>query len=392
MSQTKDYPSITGQIISDTLHASYDDGEISTTTTIPLDDQGRELLDKIEDYIEMIQRDEYTDEEVQQQALEIRNILIPSLGVSESIEEVVKKNEEGIYLGDNNSLPQRIRELLESFEGKNISPEAIINFSNLLMLNPNSMSRDLFIEYCVTHGVKITSEGYAVLYKSVREVDGPDGELLDAIGREFMRAKDQKKSPANWNFFEVKETTTLPGGHVIEEGYYASSSNLHENYEPIVLKGNLQDMYDEYKDKDEVYYKPWSGRGPYGQEIHLGEFVPMPRDKCDVNPETHCGKGLHVGEKGYVRQFHRRRSTNLAVLINPKDVVSVPNDGHKKIRTCGYFPFGVVGKGDDDWEEISDEIKESYRQQEKEQIQEQLRDTDKKKVRSAASIRLEKIN
>lgn len=392
MSKTKEYPSITGQVIAGNLHASYDDGDVSATTTKSLDEEGEKLLSDIEKYIDMLESDDFTDEEIRDQATKIRNTLVPSLGVSEAIEDAIEENEDGIYLGDTDSLPSRINELLESFEGKNVSPEAVVNFGNLLMLNPNPRSRDLFIEYCIKHGVKITSEGYAVLYKSVREKSGPDGELLDAIGREFMRAKDQKKSPANWNFFEVEETTTLPGGYVIEEGYHASSSDLHENYEPIELIGNLQDMYDEYKDKEEVYYTPFSGRGPYGQEIHLGEFVPMPRSKCDIDPTTHCGKGLHVGEKGYVREFRRYRSTNLAVLVNPKDVVSVPNDGHKKIRTCGYFPFGVMSKGGDDWEEISDELKESYRHKEKKQVEEQLKSTDKTEVQSAASIRLEKID
>jgi hypothetical protein len=67
----------------------------------------------------------------------------------------------------------------------------------------------------------------------------------------------------------------------------------------------------------------------------VGTVVTMPRSKVTNDPNTHCHYGLHVGDWSYASDF--ARGAVLEVHVNPRDVVSIPNDHScKKMRTCRY--------------------------------------------------------
>jgi hypothetical protein len=64
----------------------------------------------------------------------------------------------------------------------------------------------------------------------------------------------------------------------------------------------------------------------------VGDIVSMPRTATWTNPTVACSTGLHVATWGY---WHGDYNVNLLVLVNPRDVVSVPHDD-AKIRCCRY--------------------------------------------------------
>lgn len=66
----------------------------------------------------------------------------------------------------------------------------------------------------------------------------------------------------------------------------------------------------------------------------VGDVVTMPRSEVTDNPAESCSYGLHVGTRGYAESFSG--DTVLLVYVNPKDVVSVPNDDATKMRVCEY--------------------------------------------------------
>lgn len=66
----------------------------------------------------------------------------------------------------------------------------------------------------------------------------------------------------------------------------------------------------------------------------VGDVVEMPRSDVDDNTGQHCSTGLHVGTYRYANSFSG--NTMLLVKVNPRDVVSVPNDGAEKVRVCRY--------------------------------------------------------
>lgn len=67
--------------------------------------------------------------------------------------------------------------------------------------------------------------------------------------------------------------------------------------------------------------------------------VEMPRSEVTFDPNVSCSKGLHVGIFSYAGTFGNVR---VAVKVNPRDVVSVPNNEHQKMRVCRYMVLQEV--------------------------------------------------
>ena len=67
----------------------------------------------------------------------------------------------------------------------------------------------------------------------------------------------------------------------------------------------------------------------------IGSVVEMNRSLVDDNPNNHCSSGLHAGSWDYASTFGGTHV--LTVVIDPADIVSVPNDhSGMKMRTCRY--------------------------------------------------------
>jgi hypothetical protein len=74
----------------------------------------------------------------------------------------------------------------------------------------------------------------------------------------------------------------------------------------------------------------------------IGDVVTMPRSEVVDNPLAACSVGLHIGTPSYARGFGNVR---VAVLINPRDVVSVPkHDSENKMRVCRYYVLELADK------------------------------------------------
>lgn len=67
----------------------------------------------------------------------------------------------------------------------------------------------------------------------------------------------------------------------------------------------------------------------------VGSVVEMPRSKVQHDPSVGCHTGLHVGTWEYAEWF--AQGAVLEVLVNPRDIVSVPTDcDWQKMRVCRY--------------------------------------------------------
>lgn len=80
----------------------------------------------------------------------------------------------------------------------------------------------------------------------------------------------------------------------------------------------------------------------------VGEYIACDRREVDDNPDNHCSKGLHVGALAYAGPggWYNHSDDNVVIVkVNPKDVVSVPNDHDaQKVRTCAYEVLSVYEK------------------------------------------------
>lgn len=66
-----------------------------------------------------------------------------------------------------------------------------------------------------------------------------------------------------------------------------------------------------------------------------GNVIEIPRSKVDADTSIGCSTGLHAGSYDYASRYSRGKL--LTVKVNPRDVVSVPDDcTFQKIRVCRY--------------------------------------------------------
>lgn len=74
---------------------------------------------------------------------------------------------------------------------------------------------------------------------------------------------------------------------------------------------------------------------------HVGAVVEMPRGEVEDNSGVGCATGLHAGTWDYASKF--ARGAVLTVVINPRDVVSVPTDcDAQKVRVSRYVVKEIV--------------------------------------------------
>lgn len=159
--------------------------------------------------------------------------------------------------------------------------EALARFWEKLESNPNDHSKKQAYRWLSTHDFKITPDGDVVGYKGV-------------VG------SDKGEESAFWSI---------------------SSSNV-----PDAPSGYVNG----------VPVKPLSTI-----KQGIGDVVTMPRSEVKHDPNVHCHRGLHVGDWSYARSF--ARGAVLEVHVNPRDIVSVPNDaGYRKVRVCKYKVVRVV--------------------------------------------------
>lgn len=69
----------------------------------------------------------------------------------------------------------------------------------------------------------------------------------------------------------------------------------------------------------------------------IGSVVKMPRSMVNCNPKQTCSEGLHCAAHQYASSFGIGSNRLMKVLVNPKNVCSVPEDyDGQKMRTCEF--------------------------------------------------------
>lgn len=75
---------------------------------------------------------------------------------------------------------------------------------------------------------------------------------------------------------------------------------------------------------------------------NAGDVVEMARTEVTFDPDLTCSYGLHVGTWKYAQDWGRNGAV-LKVLVDPRDVVSVPSDSSdQKLRACRYTVLEVI--------------------------------------------------
>ena len=241
--------------------------------------------------------------------------------------------------GFNTPIPDTLVQVIKDYSENNYPLEAVKNFWKLLMINPDKRVRTSLFDFIKTHDFVLTDSGYMVVYKAVDVVKKKDNDLLDFITNQYLFVRKQWKcSPNKYVVLKDKELENLS----ITKAETAAKWDLESDEHQVEILGNLGDMFrniDNLIDADSTEY---TDMHTHKMSIKLGVPTKQTRKECDSDPRKDCSNGLHCGATAYVENFGRGGKAILVCLVNPMNVVAVPDYDHSKMRVCEYFPVALA--------------------------------------------------
>lgn len=251
-----------------------------------------------------------------------------------------KRTGEVFLAGFSTPLPKSLLGIIEEYHTNNYPLDAIINFWKLLMVNPDKRVRENLFHFISKHDFVLTDKGYMIVYKAVEIKTAPtlNNDFDNYVISQYHHVKNDWKSAPNKYVVYRHDDDRF----AITKKETADSWN--EDEKNIIILGKLGDLYAkiievENKQDDEIVYTDMYSRT---MEIRIGEIVKMNREKCDADPQKDCSYGLHVGATRYVQNYVNRSSKILVCLVNPSNVVAVPDYDKSKMRVSEYFPFATA--------------------------------------------------
>lgn len=255
----------------------------------------------------------------------------------------IDTNTNEIFLaGFNTPIPQTMIDIIEDYNKNNYPLEPIINFWKLLMINPDKRVRNSIFDFIKNHDFSITDFGYLIAYKAVyRQNDTKDKLNLDEfVTNMFLKVKNNWKcSPNKYVVYKSLNDNVLG----ITKKRTINFWNLKEKNLKII--GNLADLFNNIiKTKNNTNQNASKYTDMYSNTmtIELGVPVKVPRESCDADPQKSCSTGLHVGATKYVESYADENSVILVCLVNPMNIVAVPDNESSKMRVCEYYPFALA--------------------------------------------------
>ena len=269
--------------------------------------------------------------------------------------ELSEGNNGEVYFKDTNiPIPGHLKTQLFEFLDNGWPISSLKNFWYRAMLNPSKHGRDGFFKFCMDYGVVITNNGYALLYKAVTTKTSIPVELDLAaqVSQSYISLIRQGIDPSSYSVF-LKESD--------EKDYLYYEIVSDEVGHDGTLIGTVSDVFVQIpemaKNKPTTTYTDKYTRT---MDIKLGVPVVKKRSECDPDINVSCSKGLHVGSYQYVKSFASYDDTVFACLVDPANVVALPESDNSKIRVCDYLPYAIMERSvDGEWTEIESSFFES---------------------------------
>ena len=195
----------------------------------------------------------------------------------------------------------------------------------------------------IEQGFQALTERIAIKGETILlDGDPIHGALADHIVRVFTEGDGAKDCGPVLQFLE--KIATNPSERSQEQLFsWLSARNF-----TITDEGDFI-AYKGVKETDGKFFSQHQGPAIVDGKEHQEGFVPneigstitIARSKVDDNPRSECSTGLHVGSHDYASSFGQ--SATLKVLVNPRDVVSVPaGERSAKVRVCRYKVLDTI--------------------------------------------------
>jgi hypothetical protein len=207
------------------------------------------------------------------------DLFSPAKTVSKRFESITDrvKVEGSTITFDNDILDNSLTRQIIRFLDQGVEDfRPLVNFLEKVMINPEKHSQEQLYDWITQHNVSINPDGDLVLFKGVRKTDRNDLDL------------DANRP------FDVYES--------VHTGRAIVNDRVFEGHIP-----------------------QW-----------VGAVVEMPRAEVHHDPTNGCSTGLHASSSSQYASQYSGGGTVLEVVVNPRDVVSVPHDGFNKVRVTRY--------------------------------------------------------
>lgn len=236
-----------------------------------------------------------------------------------------KENGSIYYKNIKISIPQVLAETMMKANDEEL--KRLINFWCWLSLNPNPRSREDLYTWIEKNGIQLTNKGLMILYRRVYRVTKVSP-LTAFVKETYEKLRKQKKS-TNVDVFQCSYN-----------GNFALGNYGSELTQPVLM-GNLKELYHSLPDST-IYFTDAHTRK---KRYLIGVEEREPRALGDEDSSVSCSRGLHMSGKNFA--YEAFGDTPIAVLVNPMDVLAVPDSG-EKIRSCAMTPIAVLNE-DAEW-------------------------------------------
>lgn len=197
-------------------------------------------------------------------------------------------------------------------------------------LNDSPEARFAMFEFLQRNGYTLTDTGLFISYRQVVDV----GTTIN--GRTYPQLFSWLQEKLGIVKSVWKEAPSKHYVKVDALGEYSLTRDTVVDALQETILGSLSDVYEMAKTATK-----FTDAHTRTFDIRMGEAVYEDRAKCNFNRGVDCGSGLHVGSPDFV-QRGCFGNVGIMVLINPKDVVSVPTSATNKMRVSKYYPFSFI--------------------------------------------------
>lgn len=199
-------------------------------------------------------------------------------------------------------------------------PEAEQEQAILAALDKRNVNKNIKEKGFIVNGDEVTFEGEKLPAPLAQKIVSLIRENLPVeLFKNFWR--NLKLNPSASSVAELYDFLAYKELPITEDGCF------------LAYKGVQNDYYSVMGNTSTVVLK---GKVDKGGHIYngIGEVIEVRRNSVDDDRRNTCSFGVHAGSLDYARGWGQRR---VVVKINPKDVVSVPQDcSCQKLRCCGY--------------------------------------------------------
>jgi hypothetical protein len=248
--------------------------------------------------------------------------------------------------GFNTPVPELLVDTIEDYLKNNFPVESITNFWKLLMANPDHRVRDDLFKFIATHDFSLTEKGYMIVYKTVDYMNMVTQDVASFVSNAYLKVrKDWDTSPKKYVVYKdfTSDEDENPTDFELKLTKKVTFAKWDVASKGVELVGNLNDLQMNLDSLiDEGESSVFTDLHTHKMKIRLGVPVKFLRSECDADPKVSCSNGLHVGATDYVQRFANSNSVVLVCLVNPMNVMAVPEYDTSKMRVCEYYPFALA--------------------------------------------------